>query len=173
MASGVALFALYRTETAMYGVNVALAVVATVLVVAALVLVGVAVMIGKSLSRPRASEPAEDVARSAPRASAFGSSNQAQIYSPAPSATATDSASDLIEPLAFLLGTSDIRPLDTHCSMIWSRNCESRREDRRMRRLRGRRILCGTAIGASYSYCWEVRHVSDGCLRDRSPTTTP
>jgi hypothetical protein len=104
MASGVALFALYRTETAMYGVNVALAVVAAVLVVAALVLVGVAVMIGKSLSRPRASEPAEDVARSAPRASAFGPSNQAQIYSPAPSATATDSASDLIEPLAFLLG---------------------------------------------------------------------
>jgi hypothetical protein len=104
MAIGVALFALYRAETAIYGVNIALAIVAAVLVVVALVLVGVAVMIGKSLSRARASEPADDVARSAPAAPIFGSADQAQIYSPAPSATPTDSASDLIEPLAFLLG---------------------------------------------------------------------
>jgi hypothetical protein len=104
MAIGVGLFALYRTETAMYGVDIALAVVAAVLVIAALVLIGVAVMIGKSLSRAGESRPADDVAKSVAAASAFGSADQAQIYSPAPSATPTDSASDLIEPLAFLLG---------------------------------------------------------------------
>jgi len=49
-------------------VNVALAVVAAVLIIAALVLVGVAALSGRSLSRARASEPAE-------------------IYSPAPAPT--------------------------------------------------------------------------------------
>jgi hypothetical protein len=104
MAIGVGLFALYRTETAIYGVNTALAVVAAVLVVAALVLVGVAMMIGKSLSGAGASKPAEEVPRSVASASAFGAADHAQIYSPAPSALSTDSAGDLIEPLAFLLG---------------------------------------------------------------------
>jgi hypothetical protein len=104
MAIGVGLFALYRTETAMYGVDIALAVVTAVLVIAALILVGIAVMIGKRLSRARASGPAEDAARSAPAACAFGSADRAQINPPAPSAMPTDSANDLIEPLAFLLG---------------------------------------------------------------------
>jgi hypothetical protein len=104
MAIGVGLFALYRAEMAMYGVNIALAVVAAVLAVAALVLVGGAVMIGKSLSRAEASEPARNAAASAPAVSAFESADQAQIYLRTPSATPTDSASDLIEPLAFLLG---------------------------------------------------------------------
>jgi hypothetical protein len=103
MAIGVGLFALYRTETAMYGVNIALAVVAGVLVIAALFLVGVAVMIGRSLGRPRASEPL-DGANSAPAGSAFGAAEQAQMYSPAPSPAPTDSANDLIEPLTFMLG---------------------------------------------------------------------
>jgi hypothetical protein len=103
MAIGVGLFALYRTETSMYGVNIALAVVAAVLVTSALVLIGVAVMIGRSLGRQRAPEPSDGLAKSAPAASAFGSPEQAQINSPAPYLMPTVSANDLIEPLAFLL----------------------------------------------------------------------
>jgi hypothetical protein len=60
MAIGVGLFALYQTETAMYGMDIALAVVAAVLVIAALVLIGVAVIIGKSPSRPGESKPVEE-----------------------------------------------------------------------------------------------------------------
>jgi hypothetical protein len=103
MVIGIGLVALYRAETAIYGVETALAVVAAVLVIAALVLVGVAVMMGKSLVHARPSEPAKQVARSAAAASAFASAGPPQICSSAPFATPADSARDLIEPLAFLL----------------------------------------------------------------------
>jgi hypothetical protein len=96
LAMGVGLFALYRAEAAIYGVDIALAIVAAVLVVAALILLGVALMAGRSLSRARASKAAENVARSA--ASAFAPAAPEAVASP-PAA----SAGDLTEPLAFLL----------------------------------------------------------------------
>jgi hypothetical protein len=96
LAMGVGLFALYRAEAAIYGVDIALAIVAAVLVVAALILLGVALMAGKSLSRARASKAAENVARSA--AAAFAPAAPEAVASP-PAA----SAGDLTEPLAFLL----------------------------------------------------------------------
>jgi hypothetical protein len=96
LAMGVGLIALYRAEAAIYGVDIALAIVATVLVVAALILLGAALMAGKSLSRARASKAAENVARPAAAASAFAPA--APVAAP-PAA----SAGDLAEPLAFLL----------------------------------------------------------------------
>jgi hypothetical protein len=94
LAMGVGLIALYRAEAEIYGVDIALAVVAAVLVVAALILLGVALMMGKSLSRARASKAAEDAARTA-------------ASSPAtPEAIASPQATpavELTEPLAFLL----------------------------------------------------------------------
>jgi hypothetical protein len=96
LAMGVGLIALYRAEAAIYGVDIALAIVATVLVVAALILLGAALMAGKSLSRARASKSAENVARPAAAASAFAPA--APVAAP-PAA----SAGDLAEPLAFLL----------------------------------------------------------------------
>jgi len=98
LAMGVGLIALYRAETAFYGVDIALAIVAAVLVVAALILVGVALMIGRSLSRARASKAAEDAARTAAAASAFAPAAPETVTAP-PAASAVD----LTEPLAFLL----------------------------------------------------------------------
>jgi hypothetical protein len=94
LAMGVGLIALYRAEEVVYGVDTALAIVAAVLVVAALILVGVASMLGRSLSRTRASKAAEDMARTAAAAAA-----------PAPEAVASApaAAGDLTEPLALLL----------------------------------------------------------------------
>ena len=62
MAIGVGLLALYHTEEAAYGVDVALAIVATVLVAATLILLVVALMLGKSLSSKHAPELPNDVA---------------------------------------------------------------------------------------------------------------
>jgi hypothetical protein len=98
MAIGVGLIALYRAEAAIYGANVAFAVVAAVLIAAALILLGVAWMMGRSLSRARASKSAEDLVRSATAATA--------PQAPPPDAVASlpaGSAVDLLEPLAFLL----------------------------------------------------------------------
>jgi hypothetical protein len=98
MAIGVGLIALYRAEAAIYGANVAFAVVAAVLIAAALILLGVAWMMGRSLSRARASKSAEDLVRSATAATAS--------QAPPPDAVASlpaGSAVDLLEPLAFLL----------------------------------------------------------------------
>jgi hypothetical protein len=91
LAMGVGLIALYRAEEVVYGVDTALAIVAAVLVVAALILVGVASVLGRSLSRTRASKAAEDMARTA--------------AAPAPEAVASApaAAGDLTEPLALLL----------------------------------------------------------------------
>jgi hypothetical protein len=98
LAMGVGLIALYRAEAAIYGVDVALAVVAAVLVIAALILLGVALMAGKSLSRARAPKAAENVARPAAAASAFApAAPEAVASSPAAA------AGDLADPLAFLL----------------------------------------------------------------------
>jgi hypothetical protein len=94
LAMGVGLIALYRAEAATYGVETALAVVAAVLVVAALILLGVALMMGRSLSRARASKAAADAARTA--ASAVAPAAPDAVASP-------QAASDLTEPLAFLL----------------------------------------------------------------------
>ncbi len=95
LAMGVGLLALYRAEAATYGVETALAVVAAVLVAAALILLGVALMMGKSLSRARPSKAA-DVTRTAATASASAPATPGAGASP-------QAASDLAEPLAFLL----------------------------------------------------------------------
>jgi hypothetical protein len=98
LAMGVGLIALYRAEAAIYGVDIALAVVAAVLVIAALILLVVALMVGKSLSRARASNAAENVARPGAAASAFApAAPEAGAASPAAA------AGDLADPLAFLL----------------------------------------------------------------------
>jgi hypothetical protein len=102
MAIGVGLIALYRAEAAIYGANVAFAVVAAVLIAAALILLVVAWMMGRSLSRARAPKSAEDLVRSATAATA----PQAPPQPPPPDAVASlpaGSAVDLVEPLAFLL----------------------------------------------------------------------
>ena len=56
MAIGVGLIALYQTEAATYGVNLALAIVAAVLVVATLILILAAWVLGRSLSNKRSPE---------------------------------------------------------------------------------------------------------------------
>ena len=62
MAIGVGLLALYHTEEAEFGMNVALGMVAAVLVAAALILLTVAFMLGKSLSGKHAPGLRNDVA---------------------------------------------------------------------------------------------------------------
>ncbi len=96
LAMGVGLIALYRAEEAVYGVDIALAVVAGVLAVAALILLGVALMMGRSLSRARASKAAVDVATTAGATSAPAAPEAVAAPPSAP-------AGDLTEPLAFLL----------------------------------------------------------------------
>jgi membrane protein implicated in regulation of membrane protease activity len=56
MAIGVGLIALYQTEAATYGANIALAIVATVLVVATLILIVAAWLLGRSLSKKPSAE---------------------------------------------------------------------------------------------------------------------
>jgi hypothetical protein len=93
MAMGVGLVALYRAEAATYGVDVALAVVATVLVAAALILIGVAWTIGRSLSGAPPPDNAGDLAAAA----------AAQVPPSAAAASPPAAAGDITEPLAFLL----------------------------------------------------------------------
>jgi hypothetical protein len=110
MAIGVGLLALYHTEEAAYGMQVALAIVATVLVAATLVLLMVALMVGKSLSSKHASKLRDDVARP-PVAGA----SLARVPSPAGlESEPADSASDFIEPLAFLLAKYVKSPVQGH-----------------------------------------------------------
>jgi hypothetical protein len=97
MAIGVGLLALYHTEQATYGMDGALAIVATLLVAAALILLMVALMLGKSLSGKRAPELRNDVTSPAVAAAPF-----ARLPSPEVLGLAV-SAGDLVEPLAFLL----------------------------------------------------------------------
>jgi membrane protein implicated in regulation of membrane protease activity len=107
MAIGVGLIALYQTEAATYGVNLALAIVATVLVVATLILIIAAWLLGRSLSRKRspelrdrAPELGDDVMTPAVVPAA------PPVRVPVPAAfegAPVDSASDIMEPLAILL----------------------------------------------------------------------
>jgi hypothetical protein len=93
MAMGVGLVALYRAEAATYGVDVALAVVATVLVATALILIGVAWTIGRSLSGAPPPDNAGDLAAAA----------AAQVPPSAAAASPPAAAGDITELLAFLL----------------------------------------------------------------------
>jgi hypothetical protein len=107
MAIGVGLIALYQTEAATYGVNLALGVVATVLVVATLILIIAAWLLGRSLSRKRSPELRDraphlrdDVTTPAVVPAA------PQVGVPVPAAFESepvDSTGDFMEPLAFLL----------------------------------------------------------------------
>jgi len=100
MAIGVGLIALYQTEAAAYGVDLALAIVATVLVVAALILIMVAWLLGKSLSSKRAPEPRDDVVTP----DVVPAAPLVRVPSPAAIEGApADPTGDLMEPLAFLL----------------------------------------------------------------------
>jgi hypothetical protein len=107
MAIGVGLIALYQTEAATYGVNFALAIVATVLVVATLILIVAAWLLGRSLSNkpsvefPDSAHELQDhvtlpiVVPTAP-----------PLRVPVPAAFESepaDSAGDFMAPLAFLL----------------------------------------------------------------------
>jgi hypothetical protein len=94
MAIGVGLLALYHTEEAAFGMNVALGIVATVLVVATLILLTVALMLGKSLSGKHAPKLPNDVATPAVAAS---------VPPPAVLQSESASAGEFIEPVAFLL----------------------------------------------------------------------
>jgi membrane protein implicated in regulation of membrane protease activity len=107
MAIGVGLIALYQTEAATYGVNLALGVVATVLVVATLILIIAAWLLGRSLSRKRSPELRDrapqlrdDVTTPAvvPAAPLVGVPVPAAFES-----EPVDSTGDFMEPLAFLL----------------------------------------------------------------------
>jgi hypothetical protein len=97
MAMGVGLLALYHTEEAAFGMNVALGIVATVLVAATLILLTVALMLGKSLSGRHAPELRNDVATPAV-APVLPVAGPAVLESESPV-----SAGDFIEPVAFLL----------------------------------------------------------------------
>lgn len=102
MAMGVGLFALYRAVAESYGVNAGLGVVAGMLIAAALILLLVARSKGQSLSSRHIFEPLRALA-TAP-ASAPAPAVAAPSLAHAPSGAPADSAEDLIEPLAFLLG---------------------------------------------------------------------
>jgi hypothetical protein len=100
MAIGVGLLALYHTEEAAYGMDVALAIVATVLVAAALILLTVVLMLGKSLSGKHAPELPNDVATPA----VAPVRPLARVPPPAVrESESAGSAGDFIEPVAFLL----------------------------------------------------------------------
>jgi len=100
MAIGVGLLALYHTEEAAFGMNVALGIVATVLVVATLILLTVALMLGKSLSGKHAPELPNDVGTPA----VAPVTPLARVPPPAVlESESAVSAGDFIEPVAALL----------------------------------------------------------------------
>jgi hypothetical protein len=100
MAIGVGLIGLYHAEEATYGMEGALAIVATVLIAAALVLLMVALMFGRSMYGRHAPELPDDVATHA----IAPVTPLARAPSPAvPERGPAVSAGDLIEPLAFLM----------------------------------------------------------------------
>ncbi len=99
-AIGVGLLALYHTEEAAFGMNVALGIVAAVLVAATLILLTVAFVLGRSLSDKNAPALHNDVA-----APSVAPVTPVARFPPTevPESEAKISASDLIEPLAALL----------------------------------------------------------------------
>jgi hypothetical protein len=100
MAIGIGLLALYHTEEAAFGTNVALGIVAAVLVAATLILLTIALMLGKSLSGKRAPELPNDVATP----SVAPATRLARVPPPTVlESEATVSAGDFIEPVSFLL----------------------------------------------------------------------
>jgi hypothetical protein len=107
MAIGVGLIALYQTEAATYGVNLALGIVATVLVVATLILIIVAWVLGRSLSRKRSPELRDrtpEVQDDVTAPTVVPATPLVRVPAPAVFESApVDSASDFMEPLAFLL----------------------------------------------------------------------
>jgi hypothetical protein len=108
MAIGVGLIALYQTEAATYGVNLALAIVATVLIVATLILIVAAWLLGRSLSKKPSSELPDsahelqdDVVRTP---AVVPAAPPVPIPVPAAFGNArVDPTGDFMEPLAFLL----------------------------------------------------------------------
>ena len=113
MAIGVGLIMLYRAEAATYGGDTALAVIGAVLVAAAVILLIVAFMVGRSLSRKRASSAPDDAAKSTPvvRAqAASGSQPPSEVVAPLP----VKSADDLTEPLTFPLALFNKNPKLAH-----------------------------------------------------------
>jgi hypothetical protein len=108
MAIGVGLIALYQTEAATYGGNLALGIVATVLVVATLILIVAAWLLGRSLSiKPSSQLP--DSAHELPddvttTPTVVRAAPPVRVPAPATFENApVDSAGDFMEPLAFLL----------------------------------------------------------------------
>ena len=107
MAVGVGLFALYRAVAESYGVNAGLGVIAGILIAAALILFLVARTKGQSLSNRHIFKPLGPPATTAAPAPAPAVAAPSLAHAPLPasfSGAPADSAGDLIEPLAFLLG---------------------------------------------------------------------
>jgi hypothetical protein len=103
MAVGVSLFALYRVIAESYGVDAGLGVVAGVLVAAALVLFLIARTKRASSSNRHIFKPSTPPATAAPAPAAIPVPVHIPSRAALPGAPA-DTAGDLIEPLAFLLG---------------------------------------------------------------------
>jgi hypothetical protein len=106
MVVGVGLFALYRAVAESYGVNAGLGVIAGILIAAALILLLVARTKGQSLSNRHIFKPLRPLATAAASAPAPAIAAPSLAHAePASFAGApADSAGDLIEPLALLLG---------------------------------------------------------------------
>jgi hypothetical protein len=107
MAIGVGLIALYHTEAATYGVDLALGIVAAVLVVAALILIIAAWLLGRSPSKEPSSELRDvthELQDDATPPIVVPAALPPRVPVPAAfESEPVDSAGDFMEPLAFLL----------------------------------------------------------------------
>ena len=114
MAIGVGLIMLYRAEAATYGEDTALVVIGAVLVAAAVILLIVAFMVGRSLSRKRASSAPDaaklTIAAAARAQAASGSQPPSEVVAP----LRVKSADDLTKPLTFPLALFTKNPKLAH-----------------------------------------------------------
>ena len=114
MAIGVGLIMLYRAEAATYSEDTALVVIGAVLVAAAVILLIVAFMVGRSLSRKRASSAPDaaklTIAAAARAQAASGSQPPSEVVAP----LRVKSADDLTKPLTFPLALFTKNPKLAH-----------------------------------------------------------
>jgi hypothetical protein len=103
MAVSVGLYALYRVDADTYGVYAGLGVVGGVLVGAALILFLIVRAKGQSLSNRRIFKPLNRVPTTASSPAPVAAVGPASTFSHAPVEAPPEPASDLFEPLAFLL----------------------------------------------------------------------
>jgi hypothetical protein len=104
MAAGVGLYALYRVVAESYGVNAGLGVVAAALVAATLILLLIARTKGAALANRHIFKPLSHLPTSAASVPNAPAAPVQVPMSAVFAATPDESAGDLVEPLAFLLG---------------------------------------------------------------------